>query len=688
MSVFYLRQCTNEISAAVQNLRYYLYIHILTCFLSLQIVALRDCEKPDCLNFRYAFAKEIYNKERGKIAEQLSEARSTGLFLKQGLAAVGEMRSSVDERTRAMIKELNEIFTQCMRTINERYSFLYNQLQNIRNERLLHLDAQKSELEYAFGSIQSSIGFTELTLRNSTQVEVLAMKKYIMDRMKELTGAQYNCVPVADDNIRLTVDGTVMQHLSQLGRIEDTNTSASASLVKGIDAHVVARQMSAFLVQCYDGRGNPRAKGGDRVVVTVQSTDDSALPIKDEKCFQAQVIDRQNGCYSVTYTPITSGDHLVTVFINGMVVKGSPFSVHVQESALSRQPITPGSPSISTNDDGSTLGDPLLHFVNSSQAFEIEPTHPELKRATEDPDAPICSKKFKLEPNDLDSLPDQLFAHSPEVALIKQEHLESANICEQYIQEADAHVSTEACSLSKQLLSASSDPEVKLEDVEPSCPLAPSTSRLLTDQLDDISSSHDFKIKFSESGFLTEAIDPPSRENFKLHSSNFRSDGLPTLDKDHIVAEENDSSTVQNHFPDDSPTHNALYNVNTPEPVFHIDKGDHLVDDRNPEDETVAENHDCRPFESESHAVVSQAFVSEVPDSHESDSFVSDVRESHDSQGFVSDERRDETGSSSVPSKEPSNSEERATVPDDLLPNSDSTTTDKKDVEQGNQKAN
>lgn len=655
---------------------------------------------PDCLNCRYAFAKEIYNKERGKIAEQLSEARSTGLFLKQGLAAVGEMRSSVDERTRAMIKELNEIFTQCMRTINERYSFLYNQLQNIRNERLLHLDAQKSELEYAFGSIQSSIGFTELTLRNSTQVEVLAMKKYIMDRMKELTGAQYNCVPVADDNIRLTVDGTVMQHLSQLGRIEDTNTSPSASLVKGIDAPVVARQMSTFLVQCYDGRGNPRAKGGDRVVVTVQSTDDSALPIKDEKCFQAQVIDRQNGCYSVTYTPITSGDHLVTVFINGMVVKGSPFSVNVQESALSRQPFRPGSPSISTNNDGSSLGDPLLHFVNSSQAFQVEPTPPELKRASEDPDAPICSKKFKLEPNDLDSLPDQLFAHSPEVSRIKQEHLESANICEQYIQEADAHVSTEAAvearSLSKQLLSASSL-EVKLEDMEPSSPLAP--SKLLTDQLDDLSSSHDFKVKFSESGFLTEAVNSRSCENFKVHSPNFRSDGLPTMVKDHIVADESYSSTVQNHFPDDSPTHNALYNVNTPEPVFHIDKGDHLVDDRNPEDETAAENHDCPAFESESHAVVSRAFLSEVPDSHES--FVSDVPKSHDSQDFVSDGHRDETESLSVASKEPSNSEECATVSDDplgnsedmsrssgeLTPNNDSTTTDKKDIEQGNQKA-
>lgn len=568
---------------------------------SCQSSVCRDCTMMEHRSHKYAFAKEIYNKERGKIAEQLSEARSTGLFLKQGLAAVSEMRSNVDERTRSMIKELNEIFTQCMRTINERYSFLYNQVQNIRNERLLHLDAQKSELEYAFGSIQSSIGFTELTLRNSTQVEVLAMKKYIMDRMKELTGAQYNCVPVADDNIRLTVDGTVMQHLSQLGTVEDTNTSPTASVVKGIDAPVVARQMASFLVQCYDGRGNPRTKGGDRVVVTVQSTDDSTLHIKTEKCFQAQVIDRQNGCYSVTYTPITSGEHLVTVFINGMVVKGSPFSVHVQEHNLLLQPVTPNSPAISHSDDASSLGDPLLHYVNTSQAFDIEPARPEPKRQREVPDAPISAKKFKLEPNDLDSLPDQLFAHSPEVCRIKQEQPEVQIFSEHYIHEPDSHVTKVddgVCSLPKQLASMANDHEIKLEHVHTSP--APSNSNFLSDHLEDLPSSHDFKVKFEESRFLEEHIvAPSSSESFKMHSPDFPADDLNTSGNPEIAGESGGITVDAGHYPADSPTDPVVYNMDTPEPEFNHEREDHLADHKPSLDEIAGEGHDAQAFVSE-----------------------------------------------------------------------------------------
>lgn len=548
------------------------------------------------LTFRYAFAKEIYNKERSKIAEQLSEARSTGLFLKQGLAAVSEMRTNVDERTRAMIKELNDIFTQCMRTINERYSFLYNQVQNIRNERLLHLDAQKSELEYAFGSIQSSIGFTELTLRNSTQVEVLAMKKYIMDRMKELTGAQYNCIPVADDNIRLTVDDTVMQLLSQLGRVEDTNTSPSASVVKGMDAPVIARQMASFLVQCYDGRGNPRNKGGDRIVVTVQAADDSSLHIKSEKCFQAQVIDRQNGCYSVTYTPINSGEHLITVFINGMVLKGSPFSVQVRENAL----LPTVTPTLQPHEDPSTLADPLLHFVSSSQAFQAESSSSaELKRNGDESEEAISAKKFKLEANDLDSLPDQLFAHSPDVIRVKQEHGEASNATSQCSLEAEFRNSKlvdESHQPTSKAEGRQSEPEIKAEQVDSSP--APLSANFFTEHLENISSAHDFKVKFPDSVLLDDHITASSSDGFKLNSPDFSIDHGP--------------SSQDNQNTNDSSASLIGCQMNTPEHQFSHEKDNLFVDMRRNDEieEDLSTNSKAGMFETESQDSV-VAFASE-----------------------------------------------------------------------------
>lgn len=487
------------------------------------------------------------------------------MFLKQGLAAVSEMRTNVDERTRAMIKELNDIFTQCMRAINDRYSFLYNQVQNIRNERLLHLDAQKSELEYAFGSIQSSIGFTELTLRNSTQVEVLAMKKYIMDRMKELTGAQYNCIPVADDNIRLTVDSTIMQLLSQLGRVEDTNTSPSASVVKGMDTPVIARQMATFLVQCYDGRGNPRNKGGDRVVVTVQPADDSSLHIKSEKCFQALVVDRQTGCYSVTYTPVNSGEHLITVFINGMVLKGSPFSVHVQENAAVI--ITPSTSEPSTipqaHEDPSSLPDPLLQFVHSSQVFEVgECTHAIFKRHENEYTDAMNPKRFKLEPNDFDSLPDQLFAHSPDANRVKQEHIDTPNTSSSCSLNTESNMPKTA---EENVLQSVSDHDGVAEgkDQDADSSPAPLNADFLTQQLESISNSHDFKEKFEDTVMLDDSSITGS------NSDTYMKFDSPDFPLDHLSHQKNVPSSDGNLMASDSPAQEMTCKMNTPEHEFN-----------------------------------------------------------------------------------------------------------------------
>lgn len=488
---------------------------------------------------------------------------------------MSKMRVNVDERTRSMIKELNDIFTQCMRTINDRYSFLYNQVQNIRNERLLHLDAQKSELEYAFGSIQSSIGFTELTLRNSTQVEVLAMKKYIMDRMKELTGAQHNCIPVADDNIRLTVDNRVMQLLSELGRVEDTNTSPSASIVKGMDTPVIVRQMAGFTVHCYDGRGNPRNKGGDRIVVTVQAADDTSLLIKTEKCFQAQVVDRQNGCYSVTYTTNNSGEHLITIFINGMLLKGSPFSVNVldnnSEAVLST--ITTTSCIISQSNEDA---DSLLQFVNSSPSFEVSVSSSSsgTKRPAEaQPDDIIESKdspkKFKLEPNDFESLPDQLFATSPDVVRVKQE-----STVDKLTFPRNCCLATHSAITVKEISSPSHGIQESTVEPVPERPVIeeqslPLDTNFLTDNLEEISNVQNFKDKFPDSVLLNDHVTESNAANYlELDSPEFSvhhfNDTKPSMDDESIVC--------------DPQTHNFPYKMNTPEHKFALESGSPSTD--------------------------------------------------------------------------------------------------------------
>eukprot|EP01100_Stratorugosa_tubuloviscum_P003947 TRINITY_DN1968_c0_g1_i1.p1 TRINITY_DN1968_c0_g1~~TRINITY_DN1968_c0_g1_i1.p1 ORF type:complete len:741 (+),score=451.97 TRINITY_DN1968_c0_g1_i1:146-2368(+) len=100
------------------------------------------------------------------------------------------------------------------------------------------------------------------------------------------------------------------------------------ALGRGISDDLVDNEPANFVIHAVDKSGKPRTDGGDPFVVKIDG------PIE----VIPNVIDNNDGTYTVTYNPDVPGDYKIDVELEGQPIKGAPYTAKVvagTESELS-----------------------------------------------------------------------------------------------------------------------------------------------------------------------------------------------------------------------------------------------------------------------------------------------------------------------------------------------------------------
>jgi len=92
----------------------------------------------------------------------------------------------------------------------------------------------------------------------------------------------------------------------------------------GLEDGVVDTRPTSFTIQSKDSNGNNLTEGGDPFEVLINGPDGDMKP---------EVVDNNNGTYTVNYQPDTSGEHKVNVLLDKVPIGGSPFTVNVKAGA-------------------------------------------------------------------------------------------------------------------------------------------------------------------------------------------------------------------------------------------------------------------------------------------------------------------------------------------------------------------
>ena len=82
----------------------------------------------------------------------------------------------------------------------------------------------------------------------------------------------------------------------------------------------IVKQCAQFLITAFDAQGQRRDTGGDAFAVTVHG-------VRPPASLRVKLHDHANGTYTAEFKPEVSGQLVVTVTLDGVHLRGSPFTV-------------------------------------------------------------------------------------------------------------------------------------------------------------------------------------------------------------------------------------------------------------------------------------------------------------------------------------------------------------------------
>ena len=270
----------------------------------------------------------MYTKEKEAVNKLLKETQTKQTLLSDALKGVLDMISRVKGAGEAVTQKINTTVDDFIKALETVRMHLRQQASEIEQGKLKRLEMQKEELEVALSSITSSVEFTEKALRDGSQIEVLSMKKHVMDRLLDLNTKVQVLEPCTDDVISYHVKLADQEHIvNAFGRVSDTRIEPTKCEVKTddeVDALKVWKEIKISIL-VNDQHGRAMLEPPADVSVVIKS------PNGQDRTQKLEVTNKGDGSYHGVYIPHVPGVHRGFVTISGAEIPGSPFEWSVKD---------------------------------------------------------------------------------------------------------------------------------------------------------------------------------------------------------------------------------------------------------------------------------------------------------------------------------------------------------------------
>ena len=275
------------------------------------------------LGHSFIYLQDAVENAKSVALKLLQDARAGIKAIEQSIEITQGMAERVEVRVQAVASEVRATTRRHMSALEERERELLRRLDKIRQVKGNSLHFQIDELKRGLTQLSSTVEQVEKTLETGTDVDVLKSKEKIVTDMTSMRHLKGYLQPHEDDQVMFTPpDSALHTAISQMGFVSSSayppNTIATGEGLK----RALRGKTASFVIHAKDHHGDNRMVGGDPVEVILQSPD-SGL-------YRADVVDRQNGQYAVTYCPQAEGQHLISATMRGKHIKDSPYTVTVR----------------------------------------------------------------------------------------------------------------------------------------------------------------------------------------------------------------------------------------------------------------------------------------------------------------------------------------------------------------------
>ena len=284
-----------------------------------------DCTVRLHQGHQYDLVADTFPKHRDEILSHLQPVREHLDTVNEALQALDTRTNEITDQRMDIEADIHKRINQLLRALEQRRTELIGQLDQITQNKLKHLAAQKDEIELLQTQLSSCLEYVEGSLKTGSEGEILAMKAPVIKQIQGIT-------------TDINPDSLVPQQRANMRLVPDDAEQICRKYGKVVDGEIDPPK-------CYaTGDGLKAATIGKEAVVALHTVNTEGRecqePVKDltaelvfckdgtvAKCGVKQM---GKSVYVIRYQPVTQGKHQLHITIKGKKTKGSPHTVAVR----------------------------------------------------------------------------------------------------------------------------------------------------------------------------------------------------------------------------------------------------------------------------------------------------------------------------------------------------------------------
>ena len=269
---------------------------------------------------------ESFAKQEKVIVTSLSPVEQQLATLHRAVESLDARCATIIEQKTAVVAEIGSAITQLQQALEVRKTELVSQTEQIAQQKLKKLAAQRDELELKIAQRKSCHDFVEESRRTCSQGEILRMKSPLVKQIDDLTGSfkPETLALVEQADLKLVHSlHEVMKTCQQFGKVYCHPVCPEKCRASGEGMKVAMRgQVAVLSVEALDNEGSACFKPIDSLTCELVTSDGSSR-------VRGTVERRDKNSYDITYQPEHLGKHQLHILIEDHLILNSPFTVTV-----------------------------------------------------------------------------------------------------------------------------------------------------------------------------------------------------------------------------------------------------------------------------------------------------------------------------------------------------------------------
>ena len=285
----------------------------------------RDCTVRIHRDHQYDLVTDAFQKHKDVLVASVQPVEQQLETVMKSLQRLDTQCQKITDQRETLVGNIHKTIRQLQEALEVRKTELIGQLDQITQQKLKILAAQKDQIELVQAQLSSCLNFVKESLRTGSEGEILAMKKPVVKQVEEITAEFKAEILVRQErsDIRFSAAGTpeLTQTCQQFGKVYSCPAFPEKCYATGKGLEVATiRELATIILHAVEADG----KECEQPLV---NTSCELVSDAGGSTVKGAVQKKEKNKYTISYQPTHRGRHQLHVKVEGVPIRESPFVV-------------------------------------------------------------------------------------------------------------------------------------------------------------------------------------------------------------------------------------------------------------------------------------------------------------------------------------------------------------------------